>query len=67
MNKIANEYRDADGYWIELKAGWHAIGEYALHGIIAGTKREARQRAKEAEQCDCSDCQRLMKEISCKL
>ncbi len=56
MSKIANEYRDTDGYWIELKRGWRTLDEYALHGIVADTRAEARARARQAVPCDCAGC-----------
>lgn len=53
-NAIAKEYRDIDGYWIELKAGWRMPGD--AHGIVENTKAEARARLKEIVPCDCIEC-----------
>jgi hypothetical protein len=57
---IAKEYRDVDGYWIDLKPGWRSgqdpVG--CLHGIVEDTKREAYSWLTSVLPCDCEDCKR---------
>jgi hypothetical protein len=56
---IAREYRDSDGYWIDLKAGWVIPGD--AHGIVEDTKRRAYDKLKEAVPCNCRECRRASK------
>lgn len=51
---IAKEYRDSDGYWIELKRGYVVRGD--AHGIVENTKRAAYAKLAEVVPCDCADC-----------
>ena len=53
-DKIESEYRDSDGYWINLKRGWIVRGD--AHGIVENTKREAYAKLAEVVPCDCPDC-----------
>lgn len=56
-NAIAKEYRDVDGYWIELQPGWRVMGD--AHGIVESTKAAARARLKDVVRCDCNECKAL--------
>ena len=38
---IAHEYRDSDGYWIELLPGWQNGYDPGTHGIVEDTKTAA--------------------------
>ncbi len=60
---IAEEYRDIDGYWIYLVPGWHYDG---VHGIVEDTKREARQKARWSEPCDCDECLEFIAKEACR-
>lgn len=51
---VSDEYREPDGYWIELLPGWRMpSGE---HAIVESTKGAARARLIEVEPCDCAEC-----------
>ena len=56
--RIAYEWQDGDGYWIELAKGWKngqdPVG--TLHTIHENTKREARSWVKAAVPCHCDEC-----------
>ena len=52
---IAHEYRDSDGYWIELKPGYRVIGD--AHGIVEDSKQAAYDKLDLVRPCDCDDCQ----------
>ena len=57
--RIAREYLDSDGYWIDLAPGYRNAGQDPvghLHGIHEDTKREARGWLKYVKPCDCGDC-----------
>lgn len=56
--KVQNQYRDSDGYWIELARGWKN-GDDPLgicHGIVEDTKRQALEKLKGVIVCDCVEC-----------
>jgi hypothetical protein len=57
---IANEYRDSDGYWIELTPGWQNGFDPGTHGIVEDTKAGAYLTLKGAVPCDCAECQQLI-------
>jgi hypothetical protein len=57
-NKIQHQYKDEDGYWIELAPGWKN-GDDPLgtcHGIHEDTKREALDKLKWVILCSCIEC-----------
>lgn len=54
--RIASEYRDSDGYWIELADGWQNGNDPGTHGIVEETKGAAYQTLKMARPCECEDC-----------
>lgn len=58
MKQIEHEYKDEDGYWIELASGWKDPGDPVgtLHTIHTDTKAEGRREARKALPCDCDDC-----------
>jgi hypothetical protein len=52
-------YRDEDGYWIHLKNGYADTMFDPLqpcHTINEDTLTRAKQRLKDVEICNCSDC-----------
>lgn len=51
---IAKEYRDVDGYWIELKHGWVVLGD--AHGIVENTKKAAYAKLADVVPCRCGEC-----------
>jgi hypothetical protein len=53
---IASEYKDSDGYWIDLKQGWKWSGDPL--GVVHGIHEETRQRARRETvvRCDCDQC-----------
>lgn len=53
-NRIEDQWRDDDGYWIALKSGWQDSETPQCHTIVEGTRREAFQHKVIA--CDCKDC-----------
>ena len=57
---IANEYRDSDGYWIELKDGWENGADPGTHGIVEDTKAQAYSTLRLARPCDCGECVRRL-------
>lgn len=57
---MALEYVDSDGYWIDLAPGWQNGNDPGSHGIVEGTKREARAALANAIPCTCADCARLL-------
>lgn len=60
---IQREYRDSDGYWIELKPGWQNGDDPGTHGIVESTKRAAYSKLSMAKPCHCLECQRLEHEL----
>lgn len=53
---IKTEWRDSDGYWIELRSGWCDDGNPACHTIVENTRKAAYQH--RAVVCVCVNCQR---------
>jgi hypothetical protein len=51
---IAQEYRDSDGYWINLHYGWRVRGD--AHSIVENTKREAYAKLADVVMCSCDEC-----------
>lgn len=58
MNKIRHEYRDGDGYWIDLEDGWQNGNDPGAHSIVEDNKRKAYQTLKNAKPCYCPSCLR---------
>ena len=58
-NLIQKEYRDSDGYWIELKPGYVLSGEQT-HGIVEDTKRGAYKKLAWVIPCECKGCLELI-------
>ncbi len=56
---IQRQYRDSDGYWIELVPGWQNGLDPGTHGIVEDTKREAMASLRYAKPCDCQECQQM--------
>lgn len=56
---IAHEYRDSDGYWIELLPGWQNGYDPGTHGIVEDTKTAAYSTLTGVEACDCKECHEL--------
>lgn len=54
--RIAAEWRDEDGYWVELKSGWQDTYNPTCHTITENTKAEAHDKAKDSVPCDCRCC-----------
>ena len=54
QERVQEEYRDADGYWIYLKRGWVIPGD--AHGIVENSKRIARSKVGQAVPCQCKEC-----------
>lgn len=51
---IEDEYRDSDGYWINLASGFQWDGAHAVH---EPTKAAAyRILTREVKPCTCPDC-----------
>ena len=55
--RIESEYKDSDGYWINLKSGWILPGEWT-HGIVENTKRQAHRKLRQVVPCDCAECRK---------
>lgn len=51
---VLREYRDSDGYWIDLKPGYRVAGD--AHGIVEDTKTAAYDKLGLVVPCDCADC-----------
>lgn len=62
--RIWHEYRDVDGYWIELMPGWQNGADPGTHGIHEDTKRAAHAQLDMVERCACDECRELLKDIS---
>jgi len=54
-DKIERQYKDEDGYWIELRRGWVVPGD--AHSIVENTKREAYAKLRDVVRCQCKECQ----------
>ncbi len=57
-NLIEGWYKDSDGYWIDLKAGWTWQG---CHSVHEWNVKDALRSFNEVERCDCKDCKRKFK------
>jgi hypothetical protein len=55
-DRIAAEWRDEDGYWIELKSGWQDNFNPGCHTITEDTRKEARYKLRASVPCDCREC-----------
>lgn len=55
---IARQYRDSDGFWIELKPGFVVSGD--AHGIVENTRREAYRKLGLVVPCECAECKSLI-------
>ena len=53
--KVAREYTDEGGYWIDLTPGWVLAGE-DTHSIVENTRAEARAKLAEVVACRCDEC-----------
>lgn len=55
-SKIEEAWKDSDGYWIELKAGWKSADDPVgvCHTIHEDTRREALDVG--CMRCDCVEC-----------
>lgn len=51
---IEEEWKDSDGYWIVLIAGWCDAENQQCHQIHEDTRTEALNH--EIEKCNCKDC-----------
>ena len=58
---VQREYRDSDGYWIDLKPGWQNGLDPGTHGIVESTKGAAYSTLKSVKPCHCVECRRLAK------
>ena len=60
LERVREQYRDSDGYWIDLKRGWRNMLDpmCPLHGISEDTKARAEFWLRRTEPCDCDDCKR---------
>ena len=60
LERVQRQYRDSDGYWIDLRCGWRNMLDPVcpLHGIHEDTKREAEFWLRRTEPCDCDECKR---------
>jgi hypothetical protein len=54
--RIQEQWKDEDGYWIALKSGWGVLGDPGFHTIHEDTKKEAMSIAADSIPCDCRDC-----------
>lgn len=58
LERVEREYRDYDGYWIELRRGWKngddPVG--VCHGIHENTRRDALKVLTWSIPCDCREC-----------
>ncbi|HEY7192874.1 MAG TPA: hypothetical protein VH439_03960 [Gemmatimonadales bacterium] len=57
---IAKQYRDSDGYWIELRPGWQNGADRGTHAIVENTKRAALRGLAYVKPCACEECRRLL-------
>jgi hypothetical protein len=55
-DKIAREYRDSDGYWIELAPGWKTDDCHTIH---EDTRRSALAKLRLVRPCDCAQCKQM--------
>lgn len=56
---IAREYRDSDGYWIDLVPGYQNGDDPGTHGIVENTKTAAYAKLTLVRPCNCAECERL--------
>lgn len=56
-DKIQEQWRDEDGYWIALKSGWQDRYNPTCHTIHEDSKREVVSIARDAIPCNCRECQ----------
>jgi hypothetical protein len=57
-SRICAEWRDEDGYWIELKSGWQDNSNPTCHTITEDTKIEAYYKLRGSVPCDCEQCKK---------
>ena len=60
QDRVGEEEREGDGYWIYLKPGWIIPGEWT-HFVVEDTKRDARAKLQNAVRCDCEECNKVTK------
>lgn len=53
---VQREYRDSDGYWIELRTGYQCGDDPGTHGIVEDTKTRAYSRLRSVIPCACDEC-----------
>src|SRR4051812_37301728 len=57
---IEHEYRDSDGSWIDLRAGWQNGDAPGRHAIVEDAKKAARAKVDMVKPCACDECRRLL-------
>ena len=55
-DKIATWYKDADGYWVDLKYGWQASPFSEVHSLHELTVREIKNSFRDVCPCNCLEC-----------
>lgn len=54
-DRIAEMYKDVDGWWIYLKRGW-IVQDEGTHGIVEDRKRDALDKMSLVVPCECAEC-----------
>jgi len=55
-DKIDDWYKDCDGIWLNLKAGWRASECDYVHTIHEDRARDVIAAFRWVHPCDCDDC-----------
>jgi hypothetical protein len=53
---VSREYKDSDGYWIELKPGYQNGSDPGTHSIVEDTKGKAVRQLASVIPCNCAEC-----------
>jgi hypothetical protein len=55
-DKVEGWYKDSDGYWIDLKAGWCRAPRDEVHSVHETSVREVVAAFSSVSRCECDEC-----------
>jgi hypothetical protein len=54
--KVRDWYRDSDGYWFNLKAGWQASPHSEVHSVHEWKVSDLKRSFRAVCPCSCEQC-----------